>query len=214
MLRFQTHPDKVFTAILKDSIELMIDEINDTVSFAQSKEEFSEHLNSLLPNAGKVFNPKTALSTLKEMLVCLEKPQLYRLNDYHYLLLYDTLSNLCELHNDAVREAETEEDRKQISQIGNYFIEKLLFDEMVDIYFYDIDFLLNPEETFQLGIQGRRMVDVSDETFAISQGLAPHPEELALTVHEGEAIEIDSAPYFGDKSKVYPDFDIKKGGRL
>lgn len=212
MLRFQSHPDKVFTAILKEAMELMIDEINNAVSFSQSKEEISENLNSLLPNAGKVFNSSTALNTLKEMLVCLEKPQLYQLNDYHYMLHYDTLSTFCELHNDAVREAETRADKIEISQIGDYYIEKLLFDELVDIYFYDIDFLLNPEETFQLGMEGRRNIDVSDETFVISQGLAPHPEELALKVHEGEkAIEIDSSPYFGSKSKVYPDFNNKKG---
>jgi hypothetical protein len=169
-------------------------------------------VNSFLPNASKVFNPQTALNTLNEMLVCLEKPQLYQLNDYHYLLLYDTLSNLCDLHNDAVREAETKADRKQISQIGNYYIEKLLFDEMVDIYFYDIDFLINPDDTFQLGIEGRKSMDISEATFAISQGLAPHPEELELKVHEGELpIETDSSPYFGSKSKVYPDFNYKKG---
>jgi len=213
MLRFQSHPDKVFTAILKDSIELMIDEIHDAVSFSNSREEFSVQLKSLLPNASRVFNPQTALTTLREILVCLEKPQLYYLNDYHYLLLYDTLSNLCDLHNDAVRACETKEDRKQLSQIGDYFIEELLFDEIVDIYFYDIDFLLHPEETFNLGIEGRKSMDVSDNTFSISQGLAPHPEELLLIVHEDEIpIETDSSTYFGSNSKVYPDFDYKKGG--
>ena len=212
MLRFQSHPDKVFTAILKDSIELMTDEIHDAVSLAKSTEELSEYLNSFLPNASKVFNPQTALNTLNEILVCLAKPQLYQLNDYHYLLLYDTLSNLCDLHNKAVREAEIKADRKQISQIGNYYIEKLLFHEMVDIYFYDIDFLIDTEEAFQLGIEGRKNMDVSEATFAISQGLAPHPEELSLVVHEGETlIETEPSPYFGSKSKVYPDFNYKKG---
>jgi hypothetical protein len=53
---------------------------------------------------------------------------------------------------------------------------------------------------------------ISEETFGLTQGLTPHPEELKIKVHKGEkAIEIDSSPYFGDKSKVYPDFDIKKG---
>ena len=61
MLRFQSHPDKVFTAILKESIELMIDEINDTVSFANSEEEVSENLNPLLPNASKVFDEEGAV---------------------------------------------------------------------------------------------------------------------------------------------------------
>lgn len=212
MLRFESHPDKIFTAILKDGIELMIYEYHNAEYFTKSKEEASEYLKPYLPNASKVFNPLTVLPTLKEMLVCLEKPQLYQLNDYHYLLLYDTLSNLCDLHNDAVRDCETKKDRKQLSQIGDFYIEELLFDELVDIYFYDIDFLLNPEDSFQLGMEGRKNMDVSEETYAISQGLAPHPEELSLTVHESEIpIEIDPSPYFGSKSKVYPDFDIKIG---
>ena len=115
MLRFQSHPDKVFSAILKDGIELMIDEFNNALYFANSYEETNDELHAVLPNALKVFKPRTALTTLREMLDCLEKPQLYQLNDYHYLLLYDTLSNLCDLHNDAVRECETNEDKKQLS---------------------------------------------------------------------------------------------------
>jgi hypothetical protein len=117
------------------------------------------------------------------------------------------------MHNKAVRACETKEDRKQLSQIGDYFIDELLFDEMVDIYFYDLDFLFNPEDALQLGMEGRNMMDVSKETFAISQGLAAHPEELSLKVYKGEKpIETDSSPYFGSKSKVYPDFDYKGSG--
>jgi hypothetical protein len=188
----------------------MIDEINDAVSFAGDKEELIEQLNYLLPNASKVFNHKTAISTLKDFQACLDKPELYLLNDYHYILLYDTLSNLCDLHNNAVSACETEEDRKQLSQIGDYFIEILLFGDMVDIYFYDTDFLLDPEDTYNLGIEGRKSMDVSRETFSIAQGLPPHHEELALKEYEGEKpIETDPSPYFGSKSKVYPDFDYQ-----
>ncbi|UCH81428.1 MAG: hypothetical protein JSW20_02135 [Nitrospiraceae bacterium] len=208
MLRFQTPPDKVFTAILKDSLELIIDEINDAIAFSKDTEEFIEQLNSLLPNASRVFNPKTTISTIKEMLACLEKPQLYYLNDYHYLLLYDTLSNLCDLHNDAVNDTETQEDRIEASQIGDYNIEELLFDEIVDIYFFDTDFLTDPDDMVNLGVEGRKNMAFNEETFAITQGLAPHPEELKLRVHKGEETTvIDISPYFGSQSKVYPDFD-------
>jgi hypothetical protein len=212
MLRFQSHPDKVFTAILKDGIGLMMDEIHDAVSFANSKEEVSENLKPLLPNAGKVFNPETAFNTLREMLVCLQRPELYYLNDYHYLLIYDMLSNVCDLHNAAVRDTETQEDRIEISQIGDYYIEELLFDEMIDLFFYDTDFLFDSEDMLKLGLEGRNEIAVNKETFAITQGLAPHPEELKIKVHKGEkAIVLDSSPYFGSKSKVYPDFNYKKG---
>jgi hypothetical protein len=81
---------------------------------------------------------------------------------------------------------------------------------MVDIYFYDIDFLLNPEDAFNLGMEGRKSMDVSEVTFHITQGLAPHPEELELKEYDGEKpIESDSSLYFGNTSKVYPDFNYK-----
>jgi hypothetical protein len=52
-------------------------------------------------------------------------------------------------------------------------------------------------------------MDVSKEIFSISQGFNPHPEELSLKVCEGESpIEIDSSPYFGSQSKVYPDLKL------
>ena len=189
----------------------MIDEFNNALYFANSYEETNDELHAVLPNALKVFKPRTALTTLREMLDCLEKPQLYQLNDYHYLLLYDTLSNLCGLHNDAVTEADNKKDRIEISQIGDYFIEELLFDEIVDLYFYDTDFLVDPEDMMKLGLEGRKEMAFNEEAFSISQGLAPHPEELLLTVYEDEIpIETDSSPYFGSNSKVYPDFDFKK----
>jgi hypothetical protein len=78
---------------------------------------------------------------------------------------------------------------------------------MIDIYF----FLFDPEDMFQLGLEGRKQMAINEETFAVIQGLIPHPEELELKEYKGEkAIEIDPSPYFGANSKVYPDFDYKK----
>jgi hypothetical protein len=64
---------------------------------------------------------------------------------------------------------------------------------------------------FQLGLEGRKEKAINEETFAVIQGLIPHPEELELKEYEGEkAVETDPSPYFGSKLKVYPDFDYKK----
>jgi len=188
----------------------MSDELLDAITYSTTEEGIKEQLDTLLPNAGRVFNFHTALDTVRAMDAYLRKPELYQLNDYHYLLLYDALLNLCDLHNEAIKDCETEEDRIQLSQIGDYLIRELLFDEMVDIYFFDTDFLLNPDDAFNLGMQGRNGLNVSEETFHISQGFAPHPEELELKEYEGEApAPPEASPYFGSKSKVYPDFDYK-----
>jgi hypothetical protein len=48
------------------------------------------------------------------------------------------------------------------------------------------------------------------EAFALSQGMLPHPEELALnidTIEDPLHYKVTSPRYFGPKSKVYPDFD-------
>ena len=80
---------------------------------------------------------------------------------------------------------------------------------MIDLYFFDTDFLFDSEDMMKLGLEGRKGMAFNEETFAITQGLAPHPEELKIKVHKGEkAIVLDSSPYFGSKSKVYPDFDF------
>jgi hypothetical protein len=212
MLRFQSQPDDVFTAILKDGIEYMIESIKEFVFKEKDKKEANEDFKWLLPDACKVYNPNTAVDTLKRMLICLERPRLYYLNDYHYLLLFDSLEHFCVVHNDLVNDAPTSIDREEVSQIGDYFIEKLLFDEMVDIYFYDTDFLFDPEAILDLGLKGRQQMAINQEAFAITQGLAPHPEELKIGLHKGEIpIKIASSPYFGSTSKVYPDFDYIKG---
>lgn len=48
------------------------------------------------------------------------------------------------------------------------------------------------------------------EAFALSQGLLPHPEELALkidTMEDPLPCRVTSSKYFGPGSKVYPDYD-------
>ena len=89
----------------------------------------------LLPNASKVFNARTALDTLKRMLVCHKNPNLYYLNDYHYLLLYDMLKDFCDLQNDSVREAKTKKEKGERSQMGRFHIDELDFDGIIDIFF-------------------------------------------------------------------------------
>ncbi len=76
MLRFQTPPDKVFMAILDESINLIIDQIKEIKSVRKNKEEKKYEFESLLPNAGKVFGYKIALNTLKKMLICHKKTRI------------------------------------------------------------------------------------------------------------------------------------------
>jgi hypothetical protein len=208
ILRFETPPDKIFTAILEESIKLMIDRIKEIKS---AKEDAKNELEYLLPSAGKVYGPATALKTLKRILACHKRPGLYRLNDYHYLLLYDTLQYFCEIHNDMVKEARSMFEKKRMSRVGAFCIERINFDDLIDIYFYDTDFLMDGDTLMTLGLERRKELGLNDETFGISQGLAPHPDELKINVQNNEKpLLIIKSRFWGPGSSVYPDLKINK----
>ncbi len=210
MLRFAKAPDAVFQAILRDGLSYAIDLISDMRSESdhdgvRSMEDFA----NFFPAAGKVFPPALAAETLRDLFKCLDRPELYYLNDYHYLLLYDVLDFLAEVHNDRVAMARNKRDRKEASFVDPFFIEQIDFDEIVELYFFDIDFLTSPE--VMLNLPSWFKETYNPEAFALSQGLLPHPEELALkvdTIEDLLAYKITSPRYFGPESKVYPDFEF------
>ncbi len=58
-----------------------------------------------------------------------------------------------------------------------------------------------------MGLEGREQRKISKETFALSQGLAPHPEELIIKAYQREkAVIRGPSMLFGPRSKVYPDY--------
>ncbi len=95
---------------------------------------------------------------------------------YHWPLLYDWLRVCCEFHNYYSREAST-----QTPPVGPYQIGPFDFDLIVDLYFWDTDFLLERPILTGLGLEGRKSTVVFDEAFGISLGLPPHPDELKVT---------------------------------
>lgn len=211
MLRFQTPPDKIFMAILEDSIMLMIDQIKAIRLSGEDKDAERCEFESLLPFAGRVFNHETALNILKRMITCHKRPGLYHLNDYHYLILYDTLQHFCEIHNDMVKEASVKHEKKRLSKVGAFYIERINFDDLIDIYFYDTDFLMDADTMMNLGAEKRRDLGIGDETFGISQGLSPHPEELKIKLQNNEKpILIIPSKFWSPASRVYPDMDLSE----
>jgi hypothetical protein len=152
------------------------------------------------PTAARCFSPALARATLGQLLTASRADQVYQLTDYHWLLLYDTLRAYCALHNDYAQEAPT-----QTLPVGPYQIGPIDFDALLDLYFWDTDFLLEGPTLAGLGPDTRKAMDVADEVFGISQGLPPHPDELKLTTwaesgwekagEEGEAH--DAGPHAG-----------------
>ncbi len=209
MLRFQSHPDKIFMAILTASMEMMVDQIRELLAVHRKNDPGAGTLESLMPNAAGVFVPETALKTLKRMLHCHKGPGIYYLNDYHYLLLHDTLEYFCDVHNDMVRIAPNEYEKNKTARLAGFHVEEIIFDDLIDIYFFDIDFLMDENVVMDLGVDKRKVLGMRKETFGISQGLAPHPEELAVRIGKNETpvIMIQSI-FWSPSSRVYPDINL------
>jgi hypothetical protein len=207
MLRFQETPDRIFIEILKVSMEIVIDEITDLIDYSENPKDAKSELRTILPLAARVFSPGVALKTLRDMLEKLLRPELYYLNDYHYLLLYDALQLYSGHHNDMVRISGSENEKNAASMIGPYHIEEIDFDRLETLYFFDTDFLFDPEVMLSLGEEERKDMAFNPETFAITQGLAPHPEELVLREVTDKTYEVpEISEYFGPDSRCYPDY--------
>jgi hypothetical protein len=127
--------------------------------------------------------------------------QWYQLTDYHWLLLYEVLKVHCEIFNDGEGYA--------CEVPGKYGIRYIDFNAVVERFFWDIDFLLPGEEVMGLGMEGRKQLAISPETFGLTQGLKPHPEELCLqAIEPGE--EPSASDFYRPGSEYYPDhFDLE-----
>jgi hypothetical protein len=156
----------------------------------------------------KVFPPRLALATLKRLRECLDRPEIYYLNDYHYLLLFETLECYVVIHNDAVAISLTKKARREASFVDPFYIEYIDFEDVVDHFFFDIDFLTPAEVMLNMPPEVKQ--SFNPEAIAISQGMMPHPEELVLKpdqIEEPDLYKISASEYFGPASKVYPDHD-------
>ena len=61
-----------------------------------------------------------------------------------------------------------------------YGIEEIDFDEILDLYFWDLDFLTPASTLLDMTQQDRQAVGFSREAFGVIQRWKPHKEELAL----------------------------------
>jgi hypothetical protein len=208
MLKFQTPPDKIFMAILTGSMEMMIDQIREILAVHRKKEVGAGPLESVMPNAARVFVPETALKTLKNMLHCHAGPGLYRLNAYQNLLLHDTLGYFCNAHNGRVASARSENEKQRVSRVGAFHIERIGFDDLIDIYFYNTHFFLDEDTVMNLDVEERKELGIHDEVFSLVQGLAPHPEELIFRKETDEhpVLRMESQ-FWRPLSRKYPDFE-------
>jgi hypothetical protein len=209
MLRFQRPPDVVFQAILRDSMDFSIDFIHVLIENNEYDESRArEDMKADCPAMAKVFTPSLARTTLLNLRKRLDRPEICSLNNYHYLLLFDVMAYYADIHNDMITISNSREERKEASFVDPFFIESIDVDGLLELYFFDIDFLTDAKTMLNIPDWFRRTYN--PETFGLSQGMLPHAEELELKVDANEDVglyKVTQSDYFGPKSKVYPDFD-------
>ena len=194
MLRFAQRPDAVFWDIIHEAIQSTIDDIE---GFDFDPEAFQEQYEE----SSRVFTPQVACETLRHLLEASRSAQWYQPTDYHWLLLYDALDNYCALLNDGIEEYRAP---------AKYGIRRIDFDALLDSFFWDTDFLLSGNDVAGLGMEGRKKLAISPETFGLTQGLKPHPEELRLrAIDSDEDGETPPSDLYRPGSEVYPDMDLE-----
>lgn len=193
MLRFNNKPDEIFIVLVNEAIEDMLDyvEMDDQI------EERQEALRAFMPRSSGLFDVRGAMEQLRILRECLNSSTLYQPTDYHWLLLYECLRSYCDYFND--------------DRIGDLYklhkIEYIDFGSLIDCYFWDTDFLNDDIPT--VSVEVRQMLGVSSETFGLTAGMKPHPEELMLAECSAQMVKDfygHQDSFFVHGSKSYPSF--------
>ncbi len=186
MLRWQSSPDTAFTAIVTACLELSIDEVETQMEYETDNDEI---LCSFYPQVRSTFKASEVVQELKKLLDAHQSELLYMPTDYHFLLLHSTLDQWIGLHNENVSS-----EIKAIEFFGEMVIGQIDFSLLSDMYFWDEDFLLTPEQ-LNLTTEAKQMMGISDETFSVVHQMAPHPDELVLKLVEEKCGAGDESLY-------------------
>jgi len=197
MLGFQCAPDSIFLDILHGAIE-------EVLWWLELTEYDQEAFSNSYCQSAKCFHPKLAQKTLKQLLRANKAKSLYQLTDYHWLLLYEVLWRFCELFNDEPKEIAP-------TLAKQYGINEIDFHELIDLYFWDTDFLASPDDLINIGKDGRKQMGFGEEAFGVVQRMVPHPEEIKIvrlsTREAKEWVEVrteENLDLFQPGSQKYP----------
>jgi hypothetical protein len=183
MLRFAASLTPAATALVVSCLEIAADVVIDIDPAEEWREAY--------PRAATCFTPALARATLLDLVAKLRLPEAYVPTEYHWLLMYECLQALIEVLNDdplpslveLLTTLATAQDALYLSLpspakgVAGFSID---FDALVDMYFWDTDFLLDAELFAQLTPEAKASLGFSPSAFGVTQGLAPHPDELVL----------------------------------
>jgi hypothetical protein len=184
MLRFQTPLTAAAREIIVYCLEVAADEILDGY-------EDHEAWAAAYPLSSMCFTPDLARKVLLDLLEKLEAPELYVPTDYHWLLMYKCLKEQIALFNDEpvpsvvkrLRTLVTEQDTPYVrlgSRSTGTAGVAIDFDQFIDVYLWDTDFLTDSQMFSDLTPEAKRQLGFSGEVFGVIHRLTPHPDELVM----------------------------------
>ena len=183
MLRFASPLTPAATAIFVMCLDLASDEVIDV--------DRPDAWQEAYPLSATCFTPELARATLVDLVAKLRLPEEYVPTDYHWLLMYECLQGQIERLNEdplsplvnLLTTLATAQDALYLTlptrskDVAGFSID---FDALVDMYFWDTDFLLDAEQFARLEPDAKASLGFSPSVFGVVQGLAPHPDELVL----------------------------------
>jgi hypothetical protein len=197
MLRFAHKPDQLFLLLFNDAIEFVLRQLNLYGERHAEPADLREFLSDTLPRSAELFTFDLAVEQLKALQAANAQPQVVQPTDYHWLLLYEMFEFYCEMT----------EGMPTGPLYNQYGITDINFDALIDFFFWDTDFL--DRNIPNLPLEKREAMDISPETFGLTAGLPPHPEELQLKPCDDEmTMDFFEAKdlVFREGATTYPSF--------
>ena len=170
MLSWQFQPDEAFAAILDSSLSICIDQLGDQLAATIASTAGASLSGTRI---WELFDPGQLLGELQKLLTAHRSVKLYMPTDYHFFILHEVLELQIIQHNDLVSACD------QPLAFGSVLLGHVDFDFIRD-YFWDEDFLFDSEVMASLSEENKAALGFNQETFALVQGLNPHPQELEL----------------------------------
>jgi len=178
LIEFQCEPDPIFLAIVSAALRWTREQLYPYLESARPTPEDLQELdenysNFLYPRLATFLSRTDAIVQVDRLSDALHAAALYRLTDYHWLLLHESIKMFCDLHNDNAFDGKN---------VGPYVIDEIDSELIVERFFFDTDFLFGVD--FLLADERRvvLMADVSPQARRIAAGLKPGSEDLDLTL--------------------------------
>lgn len=177
MIEFATTPDPIFLAILREALDHVRNDLYPFLPTAQPTEQELADLNEtysrLYPELTPFFGRADVLAVVECLRSAVDDDTLYRLTDFHWLVLYVCLDMFCDLHNDGVLGTD--------GQVGSYTIDRIDLNGIVERFFFDTDFAFGPEFLVARERSIFPVPDVSPQAVKIAAGVRPDEADLSLT---------------------------------